>query len=61
MKLWASSDPERQHVHNQVFFTYYQQLSMVIASKTRITKELTDLYKTKIKFMADIHQIYIKT
>ena len=33
---------------------------MVIASKTRITKELTDLYKTKIKFMADIHQIYIK-
>ena len=33
---------------------------MLIASKPRITKELTDLYKMKIKFMANMHQVYIK-
>ena len=58
--LWASSDPERQCVNNQVFYTYYQQISTLIASKPRIMKELTNLYKTKIKFMVDIHEIYIK-
>lgn len=58
--LWARSNLERQHINKQVFYTYYQQLSTLVASKPRITKELTDWYKAKIKFMADMHQIYIK-
>lgn len=61
MNLWASSDPERKHINNPMFYTYYQQLSTMIAIKPIITKELTDLYKTKIKFMANMHQVNIKT
>lgn len=56
----ANVDPERQRINNKVFYTYYQQLSLLIASKPRITKELTYLYKKKIKFMADMNRIYIK-
>ena len=33
---------------------------MLITSKPKITKELTDLYKMKIKFIDDMHQVYIK-
>ena len=55
MNLWANANLERQCINNQVFYTYYQQLSMLIASKPRITKELTDLYKKNIKFMDNMH------
>lgn len=58
--LWANTDPERQCINNQVFYTYYQQLSMLIASRPRITKEVTYMYKKGIKFMANMYRIYIK-
>ena len=60
VNLWANADLERQHINNQVFYTYYQQLSTLIASRPRITRELTDMYKIGIKFMVDMHRIYIK-
>ena len=60
MNLWANADLERQYINNQVFYTYYQQLSSLIASNPRITKELADRYKKGIRFMADMHRIYIK-
>lgn len=58
--LWAHQDPDRQRVSNQVFFTYYQQLCVVVASRPRITKDVTDMYKKRVCFMADLHHIYIK-
>ena len=58
--LWANANPKRKHVNNQVFYTYYQQPSTLIDSKPKITKDLTDLYKKRIRFMANMHRIYIK-
>ena len=60
MNLSTNTNLERECINNQVFYTYYQQLSTLIASKPRNTKELIDLYKTKIKFMDNMHQVYIK-
>ena len=58
--LWANADLERQHINNQLFYTYYQQLSTSKAGRPRITKELTNLYKKEIRFMVDMHRIYTK-
>ena len=60
VNLWANQDPDNQRVSNNVFFTYYQQLCAVVASRPRITKDLTDMYKKQIHFMTDLHRIYIK-
>ena len=57
--LWANADLERQCINNQVFYTYYQQLSSLIASRPRITRELIDLYKKGIRFMVNTHRICI--
>jgi hypothetical protein len=58
--LWTNADPERQRINNQVFYTYYQQLCTLIASRPIIIKEVPDMYKKGIRFMADMHRIYIK-
>ena len=55
--LWANVDPERQCINNQVFYTYYQQLCTLIASRPIITKEVTNMYKNGIRFMEDMHRI----
>lgn len=60
MNLWANADPERQRINNQVFYTCYQQLSRLIASRPRITTELTNLYKKRIRFTENMHRIYIR-
>jgi hypothetical protein len=60
VNLWANLDPDRQDINNQVFFPYYQQLCAVVASRPRITKDLIDMYKKQLHFMADLHHIYIK-
>ena len=33
---------------------------MLIENKLRITKEVTDMYIKRIRFVVDIHRIYIK-
>jgi hypothetical protein len=60
INLWVHQDPNRKHVSNKVFFTYYQQLCTVVASQTRITKDVTGVYKKRVCFMEDLHHIYIK-
>lgn len=60
VKLWANPDPDRQRINNQVSFTYYQYLFAMVASRPRITKDLTDMYKKQIHFMMDLHHICIK-
>ena len=57
---WANTDPERLCINNQVFYTYYQQLCTLIASRPIITKEVIDMYKKRIRFMVGMHRIYIK-
>ena len=39
---------------------YYQQLYTLIADKPGITREVTDMYIQRIRFVVDIHRIYIK-
>ena len=58
--LWATVNLERQRINNQVFYTYYQQLYAMMENNPRITKEVTDMYIKRIRFMVDIHRIYIK-
>lgn len=60
VNLWATADSDRQRLNNMVFYTYYQQLCVLIADKLRITKQVTDLYNKKVKFTMDLHRIYIK-
>ena len=60
VNLWVNPDPDRHRINNQVFFTYHQQLCAVVTSKPRITKDLTNMYRKKIRFMADLHHVYIK-
>ena len=58
--LRSLPDPNRHKVNNQVFFTYYQQLCGVVASRPRITKEITSMYKKQVCFIEDLHRIYLK-
>lgn len=43
-----------------VFYMYYQMLCEAIQKMPRITNEVTDAYSKKIRFLADMHQIWIK-
>lgn len=47
-------------MNNLVFYTYYQQLCALIANKPRISKEVMDMYIKRIRFVVDMHRIYIK-
>ena len=58
--LWAHLDPNRQCVSNQVFYTYYQHLCMVVSNHPRISKDVTNIYKNQVCFMAYLHLIYLK-
>ena len=59
--LWVNLDADRQRINNHVFFTYYQQPCVVVASQPRITKDLTNMYRKQIHFMVDLHHIYNKS
>lgn len=58
--LWAHTDPNRHKVNNQVFFTYYQHLWVVVVNQPRITKEITIMYKKQVCFTTNRHRIYLK-
>lgn len=60
VNLRAHLDLNRQHVSNKVFFTYYQQLCAMIANRPKITKDITNVYKNQVCFMANLHRIYLK-
>ena len=47
-------------MNNLVFYTCSQQLCTLIADKLRITKQVTNMYIKRIRFVADMHRIYIK-
>lgn len=51
---------EKQRMNNLVFYTYYQQLCVLIADKPWITKQVTDMYIKRIIFAVDMNIIYIK-
>ena len=57
---WETIDPERKCINNQVFYTYYQQLCVLIVRNPRITKEVTYMYIKSIIFIVDMQRIYIK-
>ena len=45
---------------NMVFYTYYQMLYEAIQRTPRITNDITDVYSKKVRFLADMHQKWIK-
>ena len=58
--LWAHPYLDMQKVSNYMFFTYYQQLCTVVANRSRITKNIIDMYKNQVCFTTDLHHIYLK-
>lgn len=53
--------PKKQWMNNLVFYTYYQQLCVLIVDKPCITKQVTDMYIKRIRFVVDMHKNYIKS
>lgn len=43
-----------------VFYMYYQMLCEAIQRTPRITNDITYVYSKKVRFLADMHQIWIK-
>lgn len=58
--LWGTMNLEKHRINNVVFYTYHQQLCMVIVDKPRITKQVTDMYIEQIRVAMDMNKIYIK-
>lgn len=58
--LWATKDPEHENLSNMVFYMYYQMLCEAIQRTPRITNDVTDVYSKKVRFLVDMHQIWIK-
>ena len=43
-----------------VFYTYYQMLCIAIQRTPRITNDITYVYLKKVRFLVNMHQIWIK-
>ena len=58
--MWATKDLEHENLSNMVFYTYYQMLCIAIQRTPRITNDITYVYLKKVRFLVNMHQIWIK-